>query len=226
MWLRSCNFYKFSLIFSFHRKKRKKSFHMINMSIPSIINSVSNLARNYLKFDVFSFLRKPPVALRTDVESREPSITDLLDSNNQERIEPETVFASPTFGANNGRVRNRQNRKSKSNNNSPNQNANGLKNKNHLIEKKPVFSPPLSWTIISASKSKTDSATKLNDDDKTETASASSIDSSSSRGSSGSSGPLESSRRETSDFDNKSCKFDHVVCSCFSELSLRLEPKF
>ena len=66
-----------------------------------------------------------------------------------------------------------------------------------------MFAPPLSWTIISALKLTTNHATKLNNDDKTDSASVSNIESSRSRGSSVSSGNNENCRRKDDDEETK-----------------------
>ena len=104
-----------------------------------------------------------------------------------ERSKPEPVSPSPSHNTSNAQAQYRQERKSKPNN-SPNQISNKIELKINTEKSKPVFALPLSWTITSASKSTTNHETKLNNHDNTDSASASSKESSRSRGSSVSSG--------------------------------------
>ena len=88
-------------------------------------------------------------------------------------------------------------------NNSPDQISNKVELKINTEKSKPVFAPPLSWTITSASKSTTNHETKLNNDDKAVSASASSKESSRSRGSGVSSGNNENCQRKDNDEETK-----------------------
>ena len=119
-----------------------------------------------------------------------------------ERSKPEPVSPSPSHNTSNAQAQYRQERKSKPSN-SPNQISNKVKLKINTEKSKPVFAPPLSWTITSASKSITNHETKLNNDDKADSASASSKKSSRSRGSGVSSGNNENCQRKDDDEETK-----------------------
>ena len=151
-----------------------------------------------------------------------------------ELLRNDTVLnASQTSATNNvtsnSKSRHRQNRKSKFNSNSPNQNnfskfsPRSEKCRNKSPSDEPL--PPLSWTVHPPVLKQTIPASKINEDDKADTASASSIESSRSRGSSVSSENKESDRKKTNEDESRKKRlllFLFCIQLCLFDFKLKL----
>ena len=183
---------------------RKSSF-----AINSFLQSVSQFTNSVLSFDLIKFLKNswsrgrdltPERDHSADIFKRKvPEVAPELLCNNIRNLSP-----NPITSNGNSKTRHRQNRKSKSS--PPHQSTpSKMSMKNELRRNKvpPVEPlPPMSWTINAPESPK---RTKVIDDDKLDTASASSVESSRSRGSSVSSGNMESDHKKRNDDNSSKC---------------------